>query len=97
MISLPLYLLVVNALTFLLYWFDKRAARRGGWRISEYMLLMWGLAGGTLAAFAAQRVLRHKNRKKSFQFKFWLLTAVQIALLVFPPHMLRVLLAKLFY
>ena len=57
---------------------------------------MWGLLGGTIAAFAAQRVLRHKNRKASFQFKFWATTAVQVGLLRFQPMAVRMVFARLF-
>ena len=82
---LILYLLAINFATFGLYWLDKRAARNGDWRIPEYILLLGGFLGGTLAAVAAQQRLRHKTRKGSFQFKFWALTAIQIALLIVQP------------
>lgn len=94
--SLILYLLAINALTFFLYWQDKRAARRGGvMRTPEYVLLLAGFMGGTLMAIVAQQKLRHKTRKASFQIKFWLLTAIQVALLVVQPAPLRAILARL--
>jgi uncharacterized membrane protein YsdA (DUF1294 family)/cold shock CspA family protein len=62
---------VVSSLTFLLYWFDKSAARRGHWRTQESSLLLLGLLGGWPGAVLAQRILRHKNRKQSFQLAFW--------------------------
>lgn len=96
MISLPLYLLIVNAITFVLYWHDKRAARSGGWRVSEFMLLLAGFLGGTLAGFAAQRALRHKNRKSSFMLKFWLVTVAQILILLFPPQLLAAFFRRFF-
>lgn len=73
-------LLAVNLLTFLLYALDKRAARRGGWRVPEATLLLLGFLGGTPAALLAQQVLRHKNRKRRFQWRFWGLTLLQGAL-----------------
>ncbi len=87
--TLALYLLLINAATFALYWLDKHSARRGGWRIPEASLLMSGLMGGTLAAFAAQRILRHKTRKTSFQVKFWLITALQCWILYAKPAPVR--------
>lgn len=91
------YLAVINALTFVLYWHDKRMARRAGAaRVPEFVLLLGGFAGGTLAAIVAQQILRHKTRKQSFQFKFWALTVVQIALLLFPPATLKVIFARAF-
>ena len=84
--NLLIYLAAINLLTFGFYWLDKRAARRSGWRIPEAQLLVCGFLGGTVAAFIAMKILRHKNRKRSFQFKFWALTLVQIGLLVLQPE-----------
>lgn len=76
--SLLLFLVAINALTAFLYWWDKRCARKQLWRVPEAVLLLAGFAGGSVAGFAAQRILRHKNRKTSFQVKFWVLVLVQI-------------------
>lgn len=84
--TLALYLAAINGFAFLLYWYDKHAARRGARRVPEYVLLLTGFIGGTPAALMAQRLLRHKNRKAVFQFKFWALTLVQAALLVAQPY-----------
>jgi len=62
---------VVSILTFLVYQFDKSAARHGQWRTKESSLLFLGLAGGWPGAVLAQRLLRHKSRKQSFQMAFW--------------------------
>ncbi|HEX5461488.1 MAG TPA: DUF1294 domain-containing protein [Steroidobacteraceae bacterium] len=62
---------VVSILTFLVYWWDKAAARHDRWRVKESSLLLLGLAGGWPGAVVAQRVLHHKTRKSSFQAAFW--------------------------
>lgn len=93
--TLVLYLLILNAATFALYWVDKRAARNGGWRIPEASLLISGFLGGVFGAFAAQRILRHKNRKTSFQVKFWLMTIVQIGLVIVQPTPVRFIIERL--
>lgn len=92
--NLVLYLIAINLLTYALYWLDKRAAVRGGWRIPEATLLLAGFAGGTLAAIVAQQRLRHKTKKLKFRLQFWGLTLVQIALLLFQPAMLKQLIAR---
>lgn len=95
--NLALYLLIVNLLTFAMYWQDKRAAKQpGAPRVPEAMLLGVGFAGGTGAALVAQRLLRHKTRKRSFQFKFWAITFVQIGLLAFPPEVVKLILSRAF-
>ncbi len=56
--------LALNLLVFFIYFLDKKAARNGGWRISERTLLTLALIGGSLGAVAAQKLLRHKTKKK---------------------------------
>ncbi|ARM88247.1 hypothetical protein RHEC894_CH01939 [Rhizobium sp. CIAT894] len=60
-------LLALNLIVFSVYYLDKRAARQGGWRISERTLLTLALIGGSLGAVAAQQILRHKTRKEPFR------------------------------
>lgn len=92
-----LYLVLINALTFFLYWHDKRSAQvRGAARIPEATLLGAGFLGGTPAALVAQRLLRHKTRKTSFQLKFWAITFVQLALLAFQPQPVATILYRAF-
>ena len=67
------YGLVMSALTYWAYARDKRRALQGEWRISEYQLHVWELLGGWPGAWIAQRRLRHKCSKGSYQFLFWLI------------------------
>ena len=92
-----LYLGAINALTFTLYWLDKSAARRNARRIPEATLLLVCFLGRTPAALLAQRCLRHKNRKRSFQLKFLAITGVQLVLLLFAPPIVQQMLAALFH
>lgn len=65
---------------FAAYALDKRASRTGRRRTPEQTLLLLGLAGGWPGAFIAQRWLRHKSSKRSFQMKFWFTVLLNIAL-----------------
>jgi uncharacterized membrane protein YsdA (DUF1294 family) len=56
----------MSLITFAAFWLDKRAAARGMWRTPEKTLHILELFCGWPGAFAAMRVLRHKNRKASF-------------------------------
>jgi uncharacterized membrane protein YsdA (DUF1294 family)/cold shock CspA family protein len=69
-VVLGLYLLT-SAVTFEVYARDKQAARRGAWRTAEDTLHLLGLFGGWPGALVAQRLLRHKSSKRSFQSVFW--------------------------
>ena len=73
------YLVVISAVTFWLYWRDKRRAETDGWRIPESTLHIAELLGGWPAAFLAQRAFRHKIAKTSYQVAFWAIVAVHEA------------------
>ena len=61
----------LSALTFLVYWHDKSAAQHGRRRTPESTLQVMAMLGGWPGALLAQGMLRHKNRKASFQMTFW--------------------------
>jgi uncharacterized membrane protein YsdA (DUF1294 family) len=67
-----LYLLA-SIVTFLLYLLDKHKAAHRRWRISEATLHLCEFLGGFPGAFVAQHLLRHKNRKLSYQLAYWLI------------------------
>lgn len=76
-----------SLLCFLLYAHDKHAARQGGWRTPEKHLQLLALLGGWPGALLAQKLLRHKSRKASFQRLFWGMVALNLLgalLLLFP-------------
>lgn len=62
----------VSLVLFVMYWIDKRAAQRGGQRTAENTLHLFELCCGWPGALIAQQVFRHKTRKGSYQFVFWL-------------------------
>jgi len=67
---LVLYL-VASLVAFFAYAFDKSAAQKNQWRTQESTLHLFALFGGWPGALAAQRLLRHKSAKASFQATFW--------------------------
>ena len=60
-----------SIVAFIAYWIDKSAARAGRWRTQESTLHLLALIGGWPGALMAQRHLRHKSAKLSFQGVFW--------------------------
>ncbi|WP_323012149.1 cold shock and DUF1294 domain-containing protein [Castellaniella sp.] len=67
---LALYI-VASIVAFLSYARDKSAALRHQWRTRERTLHLFALLGGWPGALIAQRLLRHKSSKVSFQVIFW--------------------------
>lgn len=80
MANLIIYGIFISALTAFSFGYDKRQARRGGWRIRERTLLMLVIFGGAPGAFAARHTFRHKTRKQPFVTQLWLITGLQLAL-----------------
>lgn len=70
---------VMSITCLALYAIDKRAARHGAWRTPEKTLWLLGLLCGWPGALLAQRLLRHKTSKRSFQSVFWLTVAINLA------------------
>lgn len=56
----------LNLVSFAVYGWDKRQAKRGGDRVPEKKLWLLILIGGAAGAWAGMQVFRHKTRKTSF-------------------------------
>lgn len=65
------FYLVLSLIAFFAYAIDKWAAKNDRWRTQESTLHLFSLLGGWPGALAAQRLLRHKSVKASFQTGFW--------------------------
>ncbi|WP_291618485.1 DUF1294 domain-containing protein [Colwellia sp.] len=76
-----IFIISLNVLSFLFYLLDKYKAKNGYWRIKESTLHFLSLLGGWPGAAIAQQGLKHKNRKKSFQIRYWLTVMANIAVL----------------
>lgn len=74
------YAIVVSLTTYAVYGADKDSAqdRTSNWRAPEKLLHGFELAGGWPGAFLAQRRLRHKCSKLSYQIVFWLIVCLHV-------------------
>jgi uncharacterized membrane protein YsdA (DUF1294 family) len=70
-----------SVIAFIIYAVDKTAARRGWRRVPETTLHLCGVLCGWPGAWLAQKLLRHKTRKTSFQVMFWATVVVNGVLL----------------
>lgn len=64
---IPTVYLIMSLFAFIAYASDKRAAVRGEWRVPESTLHVLELLGGWPGALFAQKRLRHKSSKLSYQ------------------------------
>jgi uncharacterized membrane protein YsdA (DUF1294 family) len=58
------------------------AAAKEQWRTKESTLHLFGLIGGWPGALLAQKVFRHKSRKREFQTVFWATVVLNCGALV---------------
>jgi uncharacterized membrane protein YsdA (DUF1294 family) len=70
---------VTSLASFVAFGFDKRRATTGGRRVPERTLLILSLLGGWPGAILAQRHFRHKTKKVSFLFAFWVVVMLHLA------------------
>lgn len=73
-----LYLLLLNALGFVLMLADKQKARKNQWRISEATLFSVAAIGGSVGILLGMYLFRHKTKHIAFTAGIPAILAVQI-------------------
>ncbi|HPZ00731.1 MAG TPA: DUF1294 domain-containing protein [Clostridiales bacterium] len=63
-----IYLVLINVITALVFFWDKKKAENHQWRIPEWVLFTLSWIGGAVGAYIAMRVFHHKTRKKNFAY-----------------------------
>ena len=74
-----IYLLIVNALGFLLMLVDKRKAQKNLWRIPEPTLFLMAAIGGSIGSIAGMYKFRHKTKHWQFVIGMPAILIAQIA------------------
>ena len=77
------YLLIVNAVAFLLMLIDKVKAKKNRWRIKESTLMLWAAIGGSIGALAGMYTFRHKTLHRKFTIGIPAILVLQIAAVVY--------------
>ena len=79
---LLVYLLIVNALGFILMLVDKINAKKNLWRIPEATLFLVAAIGGSIGSILGMYTFRHKTKHVSFLLGMPLILAVQIVIVI---------------
>jgi uncharacterized membrane protein YsdA (DUF1294 family) len=77
--NIIIYLVVINLITFLVMWLDKRKAKKGRWRIPENTLLLFVLLGGGIVGMY---VFHHKTQKAKFVIGFPVILICEILIVI---------------
>lgn len=76
---LSYYLLLINAVGFLIMCIDKLLAKKQARRVPERTLLWVAALGGSFGSLLGMMLARHKTRKPKFYITVPLLLALQAA------------------
>ena len=76
---LTIYLILVNAVAFLLMLIDKQKAKKKKWRIPEATLIGSAAIGGSIGALAGMYTFRHKTKHLKFTLGVPAILFLQIA------------------
>ena len=77
-----LYLLLINAVAFVLMLVDKRKAIKNRWRIPERTLILSALFGGSIGALLGMDTFRHKTKHLKFTLGIPAILIAQISLAI---------------
>lgn len=82
MVVLLIYLGVMNFIAFAMYGIDKYKAKKGLWRVPEKTLLLLAALGGSVGAYGAMQVFRHKTKHAAFYIGVPVIFILQIVAVV---------------
>ena len=80
------YIAAVSFLAVILTLYDKRAARKGRWRISENALLCVAAFGGSAAMLLSMLLIRHKTKHVKFMAGLPLILILQVLFAAFVAY-----------
>ena len=75
-------IIILNAITFVVYGIDKWKAMKNRWRIPESTLLLLAVVGGSIGALLGMKVWHHKTKHKKFKYGIPLIIVLQICVLL---------------
>ncbi len=78
-----IYLLIINAVGFILMLVDKWKAKNKRWRIPEATLMGVAALGGSVGSLLGMYTFRHKTKHVKFTLGIPLILAVQLAALAY--------------
>ncbi|MBE5821259.1 MAG: DUF1294 domain-containing protein [Clostridiales bacterium] len=76
--ALLIYIILINIITFILFFLDKFYAKKEMWRISEKTLLISSIIGGSIGALFGMKTFRHKVRKTRFNVGIPVILIIQV-------------------
>ncbi len=76
------YVFIISIVTVILTVYDKIAAKKRSFRISEATLMLCGAFGGAVAELITMLIIRHKTRHIKFMLGLPLIILAQVILII---------------
>jgi len=76
------YILLVNTISFLIMYIDKKRAKEGKWRIKEKVLFITAFLLGELGIMLGMKAFKHKRKKKSFLLAIITILVLHISIML---------------
>lgn len=80
--NIIIYFIIINIITFLVMYIDKKKAKWGRWRIKEATLFELVILGGGIGGILGMKIFRHKTKKPKFYIGFPMITIIEIILII---------------
>ena len=81
--NIIIYFVVVNFLSILMFFIDKKKAEKNLWRISEKALILVSILGGSVGALIGMYTFKHKTKKLKFTVGIPVILILQIVLITY--------------
>ena len=81
-IPFVIYFAVISLVTAIVTAIDKYKAKKGSFRISEKVLFVLALLGGSLSEYLTMRLIRHKTLHKRFMIGLPLIIILQLVAII---------------
>ena len=79
---IAIYFTLINIITFISFWIDKKLAKRNKNRISESTLILLSALGGAGGGLIAMYLFRHKTKKAKFFLSVPMLFVLHITIAI---------------
>lgn len=75
------YFIIINIISFILMFLDKRRAIKNKWRISENTLMIVSILGGSIGGILGMYTFRHKTKHIKFKVGIPIILIIQLLIL----------------
>ena len=75
------YFIIINIISLILMFLDKRRAIKNKWRISENTLMIVSILGGSIGGILGMYTFRHKTKHIKFKVGIPIILIIQLLIL----------------